>query len=83
MAYCIICGNTFEGEFEDPRDDFCARCKDLMEYWFKEALTDFRPVAKGETNKDLTAKDFAEAFEVYGNMKWREEYDRSKNGKKR
>ena len=83
MAMCIICGTQEEEEFRDSRDDFCDRCKDIMDYWFKEAFTDINTIVFAHAKKKLTIMDFADMVEAYGNVKWREEYERSKNRQKR
>ena len=83
MALCIICGETFEGNFNDSRDMFCSRCQDLMDYWLNESFTDIKTVAKAQKGKEYTVKDFAEAVEAYGNERWLKEYERSKNRKER
>ena len=83
MALCIICGTRREDEFTDTRDDFCERCKDLLDYWFNESYNDIKTVSAAELGKEITRKDFADAVEVYGNLKWREEHDRDQIRKKK
>lgn len=79
MAFCMICGETFKGNFDNENDPFCSRCQDLMDYWFKEAFTDIKTVAKAQNGKDYRTMDFAEAVEAYGHERWNKEYDSSKN----
>ena len=83
MAYCIICGSTYPEEFTDTRNDFCDRCKDIMDYWFKEALNDITTTSFAMNGNRVDEKRFAEIVENYGNLRWREEYERSKNREKR
>jgi hypothetical protein len=83
MARCYICGTCDPRDFEDSRNDFCDRCKDILDYWFNEALTDINTTSFALKGNKVSAKDFADALEVYGNTKWREEYERSKDRKKR
>ena len=81
MSQCLICGTHYPDDFAKPSDDFCIRCKDILDYWFKETLTDINTTSFAMKGNRLTAKDFADALEVYANTKWREEYDNSKNRK--
>lgn len=79
MAWCIICGETHPDHFKDSRDDFCVRCKDILDYWFKESFEDIKTTSVALKGKELTKKEYADALEVYGNVKWREEYVHSKD----
>ena len=81
MSLCLICGTKDPRDFADTRDDFCERCKDILDYWFKETLNDINTTSFAMKGEKVSAKQFADALEVYAGMKWREEYDRSKNGK--